>query len=65
MKLRTHYEVVFNKWNFNETNIVRLARVDAQNKDDVYYMLHVYLCNPDADIYVCYNDGTKSKIILQ
>lgn len=39
--------------------------VDSQNNDDVLYLFHVYLDNPDATIYVCYHDGTEKKIVLK
>lgn len=39
--------------------------VDSQDKDDVLYLFHVYLDNPDVTIYVCYHDGTEKKIVLK
>lgn len=39
--------------------------VDSQNNDDVLYLFHVYLDNPDVTIYVCYHDGTEKKIVLK
>lgn len=33
--------------------------------DDVLYLFHVYLDNPDVTIYVCYHDGTEKKIVLK
>lgn len=57
--VRDHYEVVFRDRN-NET-----IYVDTQDKDDVYYMFHVYLMHPNVDIYVCFNDGSRKKIVLQ
>lgn len=39
--------------------------VDSQNNDDVLYLFRVYLDNPDATIYVCYNDGTEEKVVLE
>ena len=39
--------------------------VDSQNNDDVLYLFHIYLDNPDVIIYVCYHDGTEKKIILK
>ena len=39
--------------------------VDSDNNDDVLYLFHVYLDNPDVTIYVCYHDGTEKKIVLK
>lgn len=39
--------------------------VDSQDKDDVLYLFHVYLDNPDVTIYVYYHDGTEKKIVLK
>lgn len=39
--------------------------VDSQDKDEVYYLFHVYLNNPDVKIYVCYHDETEKKIVLK
>ena len=39
--------------------------VDSQDKDEVYYLFHVYLNNPDVKIYVCYHDGTQKRIKLR
>lgn len=39
--------------------------VDSQDKDDILYLFHVYLDNPDVTIYVCYHDGTEKKIVLK
>ena len=56
MKVRTGYEVVFP----NGQTIF----VDSQEKDDVYYLFHVYLCDPSARIYVCWNDYSKNEVML-
>lgn len=63
-KCRTGYRVVFSgKYkgllDFDE------VFVDSQDRDDVYYLFHVYLDNPDATIYICYHDGTEKKIVLK
>ena len=39
--------------------------VDSDNNDDVLYLFHVYLDNPDVTIYVCYHDGTEKKNVLK
>ena len=39
--------------------------VDSQDNDDVLYLFHVYLDNPDVTIYVCYHDGTEKIIVLK
>lgn len=36
--------------------------VDSQDNNDVLYLFHVYLDNPDVTIYVCYHDGTERKL---
>lgn len=63
-KCRIGYRVVFSG------KYKRLADsdevfVDSQDKDEVYYLFHVYLNNPDVKIYVCYHDGTQKRIKLR
>lgn len=62
-KCRTHYKVVFSgKYaGICDSDVVL---VDTQDKEDVYYLFHVYLDNPDVTIYVCYSDGTEKRIAL-
>ena len=60
-KCRIGYRVVFSG------KYKRLADsdevfVDSQDKDEVYYLFHVYLNNPDVKIYVCYHDGTQKRV---
>lgn len=65
MRVRTHYELHVPE-NYRGTNSPkRIIEVDTQEKDDVYYLFHVYLDNPDTQIFVCYNDGTKKRLILE
>ena len=56
MKVRTGYEVIFP----NGQTIF----VDSQEKDDVYYLFHAYLCDPSVRIYVCWNDYSKKEVTL-
>lgn len=42
----------------------RVQRVDPQNRNDVYYMFHVYLTDPSVKIYVEWNDGTCQEVCL-
>ena len=56
MKIRTGYEVVFPDG--------KIIFVDSQYKDDVYYLFHVYLCDPIVKIYVCWNDNSKKEVAL-
>lgn len=39
--------------------------IDSQDKEDVYYLFHVFIDDPDVKIYVCYHDGSKKQIVLQ
>lgn len=59
MKVRTGYLVKNSKGKSSDIFI------DSQDKESVYYMFHVYLINQFFDIYVCFNDGTKQKIVLE
>lgn len=63
-KCRIGYRVVFSgKYKgFADSDEVF---VDSQNSDDVLYLFHVYLDNPDVTIYVCYHDGTQKRIKLR
>ena len=56
MKVRTGYEAVFPDG--------QAIFVDSQDKDDVYYLFHVYICDPNVRIYVCWNDNSKKEIAL-
>ena len=56
MRVRTGYETVFPNG--------QVVFVDSQDKDEVYYMFHVYLCDPDVRLYVCWSDGSKQEIVL-
>ena len=65
MRVRTHYELHVPE-NYHGTNSPkRIIDVDTQDKDDVYYLFHVYLDDPDTQIFVCYHDGTKKRLILE
>lgn len=64
VRCRTGYRVVFSGKYKGLTDSDEVF-VDSQNWDDVLYLFHVYLDNPDATIYVCYHDGTEKKIVLQ
>lgn len=56
MKVITGYKVIFPDG--------QIIFVDSQDKDDVYYLFHVYLCNPNVKIYVCWNDGSRKEVVL-
>lgn len=56
MKVITGYEVIFPD--------DQIIFVDSQDKDDVYYLFHVYLCNHNVKIYVCWNDGSRKEVVL-
>lgn len=56
MKVRTGYEAVFPDG--------KVVFIDSQYKDDVYYLFHVYLCDPNVKIYVCWNDNSKKEVAL-
>lgn len=56
MKVRTGYEAVFPDG--------KVIFVDSQNKDDVYYLFHVYICDHNVKIYVCWNDDSKNEVVL-
>lgn len=64
VRCRTGYRVVFSgKYKgLSESDEIF---IDSQDRDEVYYLFHVYLDNPDATIYVCYHDGTEKKLVLQ
>lgn len=38
--------------------------IDSQNKEDVYYLFHVFIDDPDVKIYVRYADGSKKLLVL-
>ena len=59
MKVRTGYLVRYKNGEISDIT------VDSQDKEEVYYMFHVLLLNPDVEIYICFNDGTKQKIVLE
>lgn len=64
VKWRTHYRVVFTgKYKGIVPNDEVI--VDTQDKDEVYYLFHVYLDNPNVKIYVCYHDGRQKRIKLR
>ena len=63
-KCRTGYRVVFSGKYKGLTDSDEVF-VDSQDNDDVLYLFHVYLDNPDVTIYVCYHDGTEKKIVLK
>lgn len=63
-KCRTGYRVVFSG-KYKGLADSDEVFVDSQDKDDVLYLFHVYLDNPDVTIYVCYHDGTEKKIVLK
>lgn len=63
-KCRVGYRVVFSRKYKGITDSDEIF-VDSQDKDEVYYLFHVYLNNPDVKIYVCYHDGTEKKIVLK
>lgn len=56
MKVRIGYEAVFSDG--------KVIFIDSQDKDAVYYLFHVYICDPSVRIYVCWNDGSKKEIVL-
>lgn len=63
-KCRVSYRVVFSGKYKGITDSDEIF-VDSQDKDEVYYLFHVYLNNPDVKIYVCYHDGTQKRIKLR
>lgn len=63
-KCRTGYRVVFSG-KYKGLADSDEVFVDSQDNDDVLYLFHVYLDNPDVTIYVCYHDGTEKKIVLK
>lgn len=63
-KCRTGYRVVFSGKYKGITDSDE-AFVDSQDKDEVYYLFHVYLIDPDVKIYVCFHDGTQKRIKLR
>ena len=62
-KCRTGYRVVFSG-KYRGLADADEKFIDVQNNDDVLYLFRVYLDNPDATIYVCYNDGSEKRIVL-
>lgn len=64
-KCRTGYEVVIPAGYHGFKDAEETIFVDSQNKDDVYYMFHVFVDDPDVKINICYSSGVKKRIFLE
>lgn len=63
-RCRTHYRVVC-KGKYKGLVPNNEMIVDSHDKDEVYYLFHVHLLDPNVKIYVCFNDGTQKRIKLR
>ena len=61
--VRTGYRVVFSG-KYKEIEDTNEVFVDPHDKEDVYDMFHLYLCDPNVVIYVRFHDGTEKKVGL-
>lgn len=64
IKCRTSYRVVFSG-KYLGLGYPDEIYVDTHDKDEVYDMFHLYLCDPNVTIYVHFHDGTKKRITLE
>lgn len=63
-RCRTGYEIFIPYGYHGFKDADETLFVDSQNKEDVYYLFHVFIDDPDVKMFVCYNDGTKKRIVL-
>lgn len=68
-RVRSGYKIVFfhRKWKelrkeFPNGNLPKDCFIDNEDRDEILYMLGVYLVDPTIKIYIVYSDGSERRI---